>query len=258
MTSISIPAVVTRLIEARAGHRRLSPPSEIEGELTVEQAYAIQEALRAELQRLDQPAIGWKLGATSASGQAVVGVKEPVVGFLLPERYASGADVAMSRFANLAVEAEVAFEMRTPLAGPGVTSESALRAVESAMPALELPDLMFSGKPQGVDFIANSVVANAIVLGAPVRQLQGLDLAREEVVCEHNGEVVGTYTGAEVMGNPLNALAWLANHLGTRGLTLKAGDIVMSGSISKVMRPKAGDTVRATYGRLGVVAARFV
>ena len=104
---------------------------------------------------------------------------------------------------------------------------------------------MFSGKPRAADFIVNSVIARAIVLGSPLTPLQGIDLSREEVVYEHNGQIVGTYTAAEVMGNPLNALAWLANHLGTRGLALKPGDVVMSGSISKLLRPKAGDTVRA-------------
>ena len=75
---------------------------------------------------------------------------------------------------------------------------------------------------------------------------------------EHNGEIVGTHTAAEVMGNPLNALAWLANHLETRGLALKPGDVVISGSISKILRPKAGDTIRARFTRLGSVAIKVV
>jgi 2-keto-4-pentenoate hydratase len=70
--------------------------------------------------------------------------------------------------------------------------------------------------------------------------------------------VVATNAGAEVMGNPLNALAWLANHLGERGLGLTAGDIVMSGAVSSILRPARGDTVRATFTRLGSVSARLV
>ena len=84
-----------------------------------------------------------------------------------------------------------------------------------------------------------------------------VDLALEGLVYEHNGAVAATNAGAEVMGNPVNALAWIANHLGSRGLGLKAGDIVMTGSISILLRPKPGDTVRATFTRLGTVAARF-
>ena len=236
----------------------LAPPSETLGEFTLEQAYAIQDALRAALEERGERSIGWKLGATSPSGQAVMGVKEPASGFLLPGRYASGAEVPVSAFADLRVEAEVAFRMRAKLAGPGVTAATALLAVESAVPALELLDFMFSGKPRAADFIANSVIGKAIALGAPPVPVEGLDLAREEVVFEHNGDVVGTYTAAEVMGNPLNALAWLANHLASRGLALKPGDVVMSGAISKMLRPKAGDTIRARFARLGSVSVKLV
>jgi 2-keto-4-pentenoate hydratase len=69
--------------------------------------------------------------------------------------------------------------------------------------------------------------------------------------------VVATATAWEVMGNPLNSLAWIANHLGARGLGLRAGDVVMTGSVSKILQAKAGDTVRATYTRLGSASVRF-
>ena len=91
------------------------------------------------------------------------------------------------------------------------------------------------------------------MLGKPVALLDGPALATEAIEYEHNGDLVGTYTAAEVMGNPLNALAWLANHLATRGLALKPGDIVMSGAVSKLLRPKPGDTIGAKYARLGAV-----
>ena len=255
---VSVPTAVQRLVEARASRRVLAPLSETFGEFTLEHAYAIQDALRAALEQRGERAIGWKLGATSPAGQAVMGLKEPASGFLLPGRYASDAEVPVSGFADLRVEAEVAFRMRAKLAGPGVTAATARLAVESAVPALELLDFMFSGKPSAADFIANSVIGKAIVLGSPLVPIQGLDLAREEVVYEHNGEVIGTYTAAEVMGNPLNALAWLANHLAERGLALKPGDVVMSGAISKMLRPKPGDTIRAGFSSLGTVSINLV
>lgn len=83
-------------------------------------------------------------------------------------------------------------------------------------------------------------------------------LAVEGLVYELNGAVVATNTAAEVMGSPLNSLAWLANHLGSRGFWLRAREVVMSGSVSTVLRPTAGDTVRATFTRLGSVSVRFV
>ena len=256
--TIPIQTAVERLIDARSSRRLLAPLSETDGDLSLEHAYAIQDALRTEFERGGQRPIGWKLGATSPAGQAVMGVKEPACGFLFPRQYASGAEVSVSEFADLRVEAEVAFRMRTKLVGPGVNAATALPAVAGAVAALELPDFMFSGTPRVGDFIANSVIARAIVLGAPLQPLQGIDLALEGVVYEHNDEIVGTYTAAEVMGDPLNALAWLANHLATRGLALEPGDVVMSGAISKLLRPQPGDTMRATFTRLGSVSLTVV
>jgi 2-keto-4-pentenoate hydratase len=166
--------------------------------------------------------------------------------------------VAASRFVNLRVEAEVAFRMASRLAGPGVTHEMARAAAQGAVAALELPDLIFTGKPRVADFVASSVVAKAIVLGDLTRPLSDFDVAREDVVFGHNGDVVGTYSSAEVMGDPLNALVWLANHLASRGLSLVPGDIVMSGAISKAVRASVGDTVRARFAHLGTVGFEVV
>ena len=99
--------------------------------------------------------------------------------------------------------------------------------------------------------------AKAIVLGGALTPLAGIDLALEGLLYEQSGTVVATNTAYEGMGNPLNSLAWIANHLGSRGLGLRAGDIVMTGSVSKILTARAGDTVRATFTRLGSVSVRF-
>ena len=256
--TISIQSAIERLIEAQSGRQPLAPLSETHGDLTLEQAYTIQDALRAELKRRGHTPIGWKLGATSPAGQAVMGVKEPASGFLLPRQYVSGAEVSASTFVTMGVEAEIAFKMRTKLTGPGVTIGTARLAVEGAVAALELPDFIFSGKPRVADFVASSVIAKAIVLGRSVKSITGFDMAREEVVYEHNGVTVGAYTGSEVMGDPLNALVWLANHLATRGLALEPGDVVMSGALTKMLRPKVGDTIQANFAHLGSVSVKVV
>jgi len=252
--TISIQAAIERVMEAQSRHRPLVPFSASEGDFAIEHAYAIQDALRDELAQRGQRPLGWKLGATSSSGQAVMGVKEPACGFLMPTQYANGSVVRAAEFVNLGVEAEIAFRMRTRLVGPGVTTDTALSAVEGAVAALELPDFLFSGKPRVADFVASSVIAKAIVLGNPVTPLSAFDVGREEVVYEHNAEVVGRYTAAEVMENPLNALVWLANHLATRGHALEPGDVVMSGAISPMLRPRVGDTIRAHFAHLGLVS----
>lgn len=256
--TLPIKTVVELLLDARSNHRPLAPLSDTFPDLTVEQAYAIQDALLIEVKRRGERPLGWKLGATSAASQAVMGGTGPAAGFLFSGLYTSGAEVPVSGFVKLAVEVEVAFRMRTQLGGSGVTPDTAAAAVEGAIAAFELGDFMYSGKPREVDFTANSRLAKAIVVGSRVTPLDGLDLALEGVVYEHNGHIVGTHTAAEVMGDPLNALAWLANHLHARGLALEPGDIVISGCISKILYPKAGDTIRARFTRLGSIDIKVV
>lgn len=250
--------MIDTLLSTRATHRQAAPPSETTP-LSLDGAYRLQNELREALVAQGERLVGWKAGFTGRGAQQSFGVDHPVCGFLLASGlYAAGEAVPVARFAQLVVEVEIAFVMKRDLAGPGVSTASALTAVDGVLPALELVDFRFSGKPTASDVVADGVFANAVVLGQPLTALAGLDLALEGVVYEHNGQVAATNAAAEVMGNPVNSLVWIANHLGGRGLGLKAGDLVMSGSISTLLRPKAGDVVSARFTRLGAVSARFV
>ncbi len=250
-------SLVAALVDARQRPHLIAPPSETTP-LSLEEAYAVQDRVRETLVAGGERVAGWKAAFTSAAMQKTYGVTEPVCGFLLAGGVlGSGAEVPMSRFVVPIVEAEIAFVMRSDLAGPGVTPPRALLAIEGALAALELPDFRMSGKPIGSDLVADGIFANAIVLGAGLTPVTHLDLALEGLVYEMNGAVVATNTAAEVLGNPLHSLTWVANHLGARGLGLRAGDIVMTGSVSLLLRPRAGDTVRASYTRLGSVSVRF-
>jgi 2-keto-4-pentenoate hydratase len=252
-------ALVERLLEGRLGRQPAPPLSASTSDLTLEQAYGLQRELEQALVGRGERVVGYKVGFTTAALQERHGVTEPVLGFLLGSGvYGSGDAVPLSRFIAIGVEVEVAFLLKSDLAGPGVTAASALLAVEGALPSFELIDFRLSGTPRGTDVVADGVYTNAIVLGRPLTPLAGIDLALEGVVFEQDGQLVGTHTAAEVLGNPLVSLAWAANRLGRMGRGLRAGDIVLTGSISKVLRPTAGQSVRASFTRLGSVACRFV
>ena len=256
---IAVSEAAQRLVENRRSLVLAPPLSESAADMTLDQAYAVQRALEKALVERGERVVGWKVGFTSASLQESFGVAEPVLAFLLASGvFRSGDAVPLSRFVSPGLEIEMAFAMKADLTGPGVTPASALPAVEGAMPAFELIDYRLSGKPRGTDIVADGVLANAIVLGGPPRPVGGLDLSLEGMVYEENGQRVATAAAAEVLGNPLNSLAWLANALGRLGGTLRAGDVVMTGSISRVFRPRAGDAVRASFTRLGSVSCRFV
>lgn len=249
--------VIDAFIGARQVPRLHRPPS-TDRRLGVPEAYGVQDRLREALVARGERVAGWKVGFTTRAAQQANEVDEPVSAFLLASGVLlTGGEVPVRRFVSPGVEAEVALVLRRDLAGPGVTALQALLAVEGALPALELIDFRYEGKYVGTDVIAEGVFASAVVLGAALRPIGDVDLALEGLVYEHNGTVAATGTAAEVMGNPLNSLAWLANHLGARGLGLRAGDLVMTGSVSKILRPAAGDSVRATYTRLGSVGVRF-
>jgi len=257
--AIVVSDAVQRLVKNRSVKEAAPPVSDGSPDLTLEQGYAIQQSLAKALVERGDRVIGWKAGFTNAALQESYGVREPVLGFLLGSGvFSSGDAVPVSRFVGLGLEVEMGFVMRADLSGPGVTPASALLAVEGAMPCFELIDFRLSGKPRVSDIVADDVYANAIVLGGPLTPVTGLDLSLEGVVYEENGERVATAAAAEVMGNPLNSLAWLANALGRLGATLRTGDVVLTGSISKVFRPKTGDALRASFTRLGSVSCRLV
>jgi 2-keto-4-pentenoate hydratase len=249
--------LLTDCLAARDDARAYRPPSETK-RLSLADAYGAQDRLREALLGRGERVTGWKAGFTNKAGQEAWQVSEPVCAFLLASGVlVSGAEIAAARFVKPGVEAEIAFVMGQDLAGPGVTAVRALLAVEGALPALELIDFRHAGKAVGTDVVADGVYAKAIVLGGALTPVREMDLALEGLVYEQNGAVVATNTAAEVMGNPLVSLAWIANHLGSRGLGLRAGDVVMTGSVSKILQARAGDTVRATYTRLGSVGVRF-
>jgi 2-oxopent-4-enoate/cis-2-oxohex-4-enoate hydratase len=256
---IVVADAVQRLVKNRSVREAAPPLSENAPDMTLEQGYHIQRSLERALCEGGDRVVGWKAGFTNATLQESYGVHEPVLGFLLGSgAFSSGDAVPLSRFVSLGLEVEMGFVMSSDLSGPGVTSSSALLAVAGAIPCFELIDFRVSGKPRGTDIVADGVYANAMVLGGPVTSVQGLDLSLEGVVYEENGQRVATATAAEVMGNPLNSLTWLANALGRLGGKLRAGDVVLTGSISKVFRPKTGDSVRAAFTRIGSVSCRFV
>jgi 2-keto-4-pentenoate hydratase len=251
-------ALVEHLLRPRLGRAPGSPVSEVAPDLTLEQAYALQRQLEQALVGRGEHVIGYKVGFTTTALQERHGLTEPVLGFLLASGvFGSGDTVPLSRFVAIGVEVEIAFLLRSDLAGPGISPASALLAVEGAMPSFELIDFRLGGTPRGVDVVADGVYANAVVLGRPLTPVGGLDLALEGVVFEQDGQIVATQTAAEVLGNPLVSLAWAANALGRMGRGLRAGDVVLTGSISKILRPTAGQSARASFTRLGSVGCRF-
>ena len=203
---------------------------------------------------------GHKVGLTSAAMQRLLGVTEPDYGHLLDDFFhLEHMPIPIDLFVQPRIEPEVAFVLKKPLKGPGVTVHEALRAVDFVLPALEIVDSRIRDWKIGLfDTIADNASSGAVVLGSTPTDVGAVDLRLAGATFHRNGEVVGTGAGGAVLGSPLNSLVWLANTVGARGVTLEKGHVVLPGSVCAMSAVAAGDTFTATFAGLGSVTARFV
>jgi 2-keto-4-pentenoate hydratase len=223
-------------------------------------AYRVQYRLIAGLLEQGETISGHKVALTTAAARSHLGVNEPCYGHILDQGvYPNDSDVPVGDLAEPHAEAEIAFLFGEDLKGPGVTPVHVIRATEAVLPAIELVDLKVQTPGiQAVDVIAHNALHGGVVVGSRLNPLDTLDLQFEGVTVDYNGEHHGSGTGSEVMGNPINPIVWLANKLAEFDDYLKAGEIVISGSIVTPVKIKPGDHVKVTYTRLGAVGARFV
>ena len=224
-----------------------------------EEGYAVQSQW---MRHTGRPLYGWKIAATSEAGQRHINVKGPMAGRLLAERVLpDGATIALAGNLMRVVELELAFRMARnlpPRARP-YSVEEVLAAVETLHPALEIPDSRYqdfvaAGEAQ---LIADNACAHLFILGPAVPgEWRGVDLAAYTVSAtvggrRHDGR------GANVLGDPRIALAWLANELRDLGITLGAGECVTTGTCVVPIAIAPGDHVHADFGAFGEMSARF-
>jgi 2-keto-4-pentenoate hydratase len=230
------------------------------GRLGIEDAYRVQLALVAQRRARGEQIVGRKVAFTSRGTMSQFGVTESAFGTILSGGVFTDGDlVPASRFPAVGAEAEVGFVIGAELKGPGVTIAQVLNATKGVVPAMEIINLCITRTPwNAVEVIATNAVHGGIVLGGQITPLAELNLRYEGMVAEIDGEAVGSGAGVEVLGHPATAVAWLANKLAAFDLALRPGDIVLSGSIIRMLEVRAGQAVKVTFSRIGSVGARFV
>jgi len=239
-----------RRIEALPDHLR--PHSLVEG-------YAIQDAKVA---IAAQPVSGWKIAATSKAGQAHIGVTEPLAGRLFKNFIlADGARLPAAPLHMKVMEAEFAFRMARDLPPRGSDYEQAevCDAVAALHLAIEVPDARFERFAEigPAQIAADDAFASWFLLGPQVPDWQRLDLAAQRVRAVNNGVVAAEGAGSNVLGDPRIALTWLANHLAQRGIGLKTGDIVTTGTCITPPTIAPGNRVTAEFIGLGQLTVAF-
>ncbi len=223
---------------------------------TLADGYAVQSRL-AKL--VGTPQSGWKIAATSAGGQRHIGVEHPLIGRLFADRvYPAPATLMMRDNRMRVAEAEFCFRFGRdlPAGVTDLTAEAVMEYVDALFPAIEVPDSRF------VDFVsvgapalvADNACAREFVLGEPVAgDWRDIAFDRFPVVVYLDGERAVEGVGADVLGDPRDALAWMANECARRDMTLKSGHLVTTGVLGRPLAIAPGNRVRADFGVLGEV-----
>jgi 2-keto-4-pentenoate hydratase len=224
-------------------------------------AYAVQDALVARLRRDGATPVGYKVGLTSPRMQAMCRIDQPIAGVVLSGRvHRSGGDIPLARFVHAGLEFEVGIRMGRDLPARDTPFSRAdvARAVDAVCPAFEvIEDRRADYKKLDVlELVAENSWNGGIVLGE--FRSTWPDLEAIEGVVELNGARIDQGHGRDVLGHPFEPLAWLANHLGRRGGMLRAGDVVLTGSMAPTRFPTPGDKFRFTLAGLGDVSATFI
>ncbi|MGJ4728905.1 2-keto-4-pentenoate hydratase [Luteimonas sp. SDU101] len=225
----------------------------------IEAAYAVQHLLTEQALSAGRRIVGRKIGLTSAAVQKQLGVDQPDFGVLFDEmEFGDGQEVPLSRLIQPKVEAEIAFVFDRDLASERPTLGQVLGAIGYALPAIEIVDSRVRDwKISILDTIADNASSGVYVLGGSPRKIDAFDLALCGMSLELRGEPVSVGCGAACLGNPLNAVTWLARTVARMGRPLRAGDVVLSGALGPMVPVQAGDVFEARISGLGRVSAVF-
>ncbi len=257
LTTAQINEAADALYGAETTLVPIPPISVTYPEAGVEDAYAISKAVTARKVAAGRVVKGHKIGLTSKAMRSMARAKEPDYGTLTDDFIvAEGSVVLPSRMNRPLVEVELAFVLSRDLTGPNINVVDVIRATDFVLPCLEIVDSRYSGQGTAplVDTIADAASCGFVVLGGNPRRLDQVDVRRIGAVLLKNGEAEESGVGAAVLGNPLNAVAWLANKLHEYGVPLLAGHLILSGSFVKAIPFGAGDTLTAIFDTLGEVS----
>ena len=260
MNDLLISSLGDELYAAVKDCRVLDPLTSRYADLTIEDAYRIQQRLNARRLEAGERVIGKKIGVTSQVVMNMLGVYQPDFGMLTDVMlYEEGDSIPAASLIQPKAEGEIAFVLKHDLQGPGVTAEDVLAATGGVMACFEIVDSRIRDwKIRIEDTVADNASCGVFVLGQRVVDPREVDLVGCAMKLEKNGEVVTTGSGAAALGNPLEAVAWLANTLGQLNESLKAGEVVLSGSLAAMVPVAAGDNLNVSIDGIGSCSVRFI
>jgi len=242
--------IAQELYDCYRQHRQITLLTKSHPEIEAEDSYRIQELIVEKFKAAGSRVNGYKIGLTSKPMQEMAGTTEPDYSVLLDEMFVPEASVlSMQDYIAPMVEIELAFVMKERLSGPSVTVADVIRAVDFALPAIEIVDLRVAMAP-GMDVrdtIADLAAVGGVVLGGNPIDLKAVDIRKVHGQLIIDGEVKQEGFSDAVLGNPLNAVAWLANKLSDFGTAFEPGDVILSGSFIRVEPVSTNQQVIARF-----------
>ena len=249
--TIDLPRAVEEFWAARSRAEHF--PAGYFDRLSLDEAYRIQLALIDRRCAQGERQIGWKVGLTSKAIQEQFGFHEPAFGCILETR-PSGHVFAAGELIGPGFETELCMRLGRPLAGE-VSLEEVQAAVAVVHPSFEITETR--GDPGQIALmLADNAQQRSVILGEPIELTPTLRLDQVEASVELNGNVVATGIGAAVLDHPLNSVVWLARKLGEYGRSLRAGEVVMTGSLVRQFPLAPGDRAWASFSGVGTVEVR--
>ncbi|MDR1389701.1 MAG: fumarylacetoacetate hydrolase family protein [Treponema sp.] len=259
MTAEKIAVYAEQLFTAEQNRRPVAPLTEQDGSLTIDDAYAIQLANVERVVKMGHVISGKKIGLTSEGIQKQMGVGEPDYGHLFAAMDCKDGKIPTADLMQAKIEGEIAFILKADLSGGGITREAVIAATDYVVAAFEIVDSRIAGwKIKLVDTVSDNASSGRYVLGSKKTPLSEVDLPLVSMKLFKNGNLAGEGTGAAVLGDPCVSVAWLANRLNSYGVTLKAGEVILSGAFSAAPPAVKGDRFTAEFSTLGRVEAEFV
>lgn len=260
-----IATAAESLDAAEKSRKQVRQLSQQHPEITVADAYAIQQAWIDKKLKSGRSIIGYKIGLTSKAMQLALNINEPDSGALLDDMlFADGGEIPTDRFIATRIEVELAFVMKANLSGRNCTMFDVLNATDFVTPALEILDTrvervdpVTKATRKIADTIADNAANAGIVMGGRPFRPNDVDLRWVSALLAKNAAIEETGVAAGVLNHPANSVAWLARKLAAHDIALKAGDVVLSGSFVRPVEARKGDTIQADFGPFGTVSCFF-
>ncbi len=265
MKEADIKKIAEKLFDAERNLTQIGLISSDFPEITLENAYAIQEQLIEKKLSSGLIKKGWKIGLTSKAMQRALNIETPDSGVLFDNMFfGNGSIIPKNRFIQPRIEAEIAFVMRKKISGKEVTRTEVIEATDYVCPAIEILDTRvkrcdpITGQTRKIfDTVADNAANAGIILGDQSHNVQDWDLRQVGCILKKNNEVEETGLGAGIMDDPVIGILWLIRRLAIYNKYLDRGDVVLSGSFIRPVETNFGDTIVADFKDFGIVSCTF-